>query len=217
MHRKQLPSDPAALLRLADELKTVLDFWRPVADEIRATGRRPSPPHPRPMLTLAAGYLGLPFNPADPTGQAEHAFNARLLDPAVGDLSLTLGQALLLLDDVLAALPTDRSPGTPAAKGTVPADEQPSSPAVTLGGQNDKPRIRGKATRRLSPPRYNVIKALLGVWPKSLNKDQLVQRSGHRDAVNILGRLKRCKTLPEWETAIEMAEITGVGYRIADA
>ena len=70
---------------------------------------------------------------------------------------------------------------------------------------------------RLSIARYNVVKALVNVWPGSLNKDDLVTKSGHSDAVNILSRLHKQKKSPEWASAIELAGERGVGYRIADA
>jgi hypothetical protein len=108
----------------------------------------------------------------------------------------------------------DREPA-PAAPGSGPPPET-SRPAVILGKPSDKPKVRGKEVPRLSGPRYNVVKALSDAWPGSLSKDELVRKSGHSDAVNILKRLHGNERTPDWASAIELAEDPGVGYRIAD-
>jgi hypothetical protein len=109
------------------------------------------------------------------------------------------------------------APTDPKTGGTQADVDKTPRPAVTLGKQSDQPKIRGKAVPHLSTTRYNVVKALLNAWPGSLNKDELVTKSGHRDAVNILRRLHDQSRTPEWATAINLAGTRGVGYRIADA
>src|SRR3954463_8133169 len=104
MPARPLPSDPAFLRQLAEELRRWIEFWQPVIDEIRWTGHRPSPAGPRPMLTLAAPYLGLPFNPADPLNTTRDAWVRKFSDPAVGELSGVVALAIALLDDVLRAI-----------------------------------------------------------------------------------------------------------------
>lgn len=103
----------------------------------------------------------------------------------------------------------DRGPvESPASR----ADEPRAS--VWLGKPGDRPKIRGKHVPRLTPARYNVIKALLDRWPDGLSKDELVTESGHGDAVNIVKTIY--KLSPEWTSAIKLPgrEGRGEGYRI---
>jgi hypothetical protein len=124
-----------------------------------------------------------------------------------------------------------RPPETPPPNGQVPPPSMPEAvagpdsvgttppptpklvtPPVALGKYGEKPRIRGKEVSALNPPRHNVIGALLKEWPERLSKDELVQKSGHSDAVNIL---KRLVLLPEWASVIELAGERCMGYGIA--
>jgi hypothetical protein len=106
-------------------------------------------------------------------------------------------------------------------RGPAPLDEGPAgriaAPSVVLGELKDRPKIRGVEVPRLSRARYDVVRALLAVWPETLNKDELVARSGHGGAVGILKALKQNKKSPEWASAIDLPGERGVGYRIADA
>jgi hypothetical protein len=103
--------------------------------------------------------------------------------------------------------------GEAAAKGEAAAP--PSGCPVVLGGPGDKPKIRGAEVGRLNRPRYDVIKALLDVWPERLGKDQLAEKSRHTDAVGILDRLAHHKRHTEWRTVIELAGQRCIGYGIA--
>jgi hypothetical protein len=100
---------------------------------------------------------------------------------------------------------------------TAPPNEtpKPPSPPVILGDLGDKPRVRGEEVPPLNKPRFDVIKALLDVWPKRLSKDELIAKSGHQDAVGILRRLAKHKRRPEWASVIELAGERCVGYGIA--
>src|SRR4051794_23583259 len=90
MPGRPLPPDPADLRPIRDELRRFIEFWHPVVDEIRGTGRRSTPRGPRPMLILAAPYLDLSLDPADP-------FQPR-------DIVFLVARAVALLNEVLRAI-----------------------------------------------------------------------------------------------------------------
>jgi hypothetical protein len=117
-----------------------------------------------------------------------------------------------------------RMPAENRALAEAPADatsgkrtlEAPGTrPAVVLDKPRARPKVRGQEVEALTPPRANVIMALLKAWPKSLSKAELPKRSGHPDAVNLL---KEVAKLPGWDSAIELpgSKGRGRGYRIAD-
>jgi hypothetical protein len=96
------------------------------------------------------------------------------------------------------------------------APEAPSpGPPVILGKPGEKPKIRGKEVPSLTVARYNVVMTLLKVWPNGLSKDELPDKSGHPDAVNVIKEVR--KLSPEWESVILLPGRTqrGLGYRIA--
>jgi hypothetical protein len=108
------------------------------------------------------------------------------------------------------------TPSQPVGNLEKPPAPPAPSPALVLGKPGDFPKIRGKTIHMwLSVPRHNVLTALLEVFPKSLNKDALIKKSGHKDAVNILKRLRKAGA--DWESAIDLPGQRGAGYRIATA
>ncbi len=62
---------------------------------------------------------------------------------------------------------------------------------VSLGDPDSREVIVKGAKKRLRKAGYDVIRAIHDVFPKTLTKDELVDRSGHTDAVNILKRLAK--------------------------
>jgi hypothetical protein len=72
--------------------------------------------------------------------------------------------------------------------------------------------VLGNAKGVLTPAQHNVVQALLDAGPAGLDKKQLVKKSGHGDAVNVLKRLKESDA--NWGKVIQMAGQAGVGYRI---
>lgn len=87
----------------------------------------------------------------------------------------------------------------------------PDRPRVELRMRHEDPIVLGKPKKRLTKAQYNVIQALLSARDRGLTKDQLVEKSGHTDAVNVLKRL--AKDL-DWKKVIHLPGITGGGYRI---
>lgn len=71
--------------------------------------------------------------------------------------------------------------------------------------------LRG-VPKTIGPAQFAVVEALIEVFPSTLSKDQLVDKSGHTDAVNALSRLR--KKGEDWQTAIKMAGVTGGGYSL---
>ncbi len=102
------------------------------------------------------------------------------------------------------------SPAAANASGTV-TPEAPAPPVV-LGKAGDKPVIRGKPQKPLTVARYHVVKALLDAGDDGLTGDDLVNKSGHGGAVNMLKAL--AKSGPDWEAAILLAGQPGARYRI---
>ncbi len=72
----------------------------------------------------------------------------------------------------------------------------PAAPIV-LGKSGDEPIVRGKAKSRLTVPRYNVIKALFCAGDNGLTGDDLVTKSGHGGAVNVLKSLAKSDPIGE--------------------
>lgn len=88
------------------------------------------------------------------------------------------------------------------------------SKRVKLYGPNDRPVavIDTIEIEKLTPARYAVVKALLLAGEKRLTKDELAEKSGKVDAVNILKRLAKSSAL--WKSVIFLAGSTGGGYHI---
>jgi hypothetical protein len=88
-----------------------------------------------------------------------------------------------------------------------------NSPVVLGGSAMDDVVVLGKP-KRLTKPRYDVIKALVNAFPQTLTQDQLIAKSDHSDAVGILKRLARRD--PDWKVVIKLAGSTGGGYGLID-
>ncbi len=83
-------------------------------------------------------------------------------------------------------------------------------PQVILGGQHEEPIVCGVKQKILTYATYNVVKALV-LAKRPLTKDELVAKSGHLDAINILKRLAKD---PDWKEVIQLAGSPGKGYSI---
>jgi hypothetical protein len=62
------------------------------------------------------------------------------------------------------------------------------------------------------PAQLHVIQALIEVFPATLTKDQLILRSGHSDAVNVLKRLVTSDS--DWADVIKLAGKPRGGYAL---
>ena len=100
--------------------------------------------------------------------------------------------------------------------GTIPPQAAVKSdrpvPLVVLGKREDRPIVMGKRKAKLTTARYDVVKALLDAGAEGLNKDEIVTKSRHGDARQVLKRLAASD--PDWKSVIVMAGVTGGGYRI---
>jgi len=96
--------------------------------------------------------------------------------------------------------------------------ELPSQPPtktgspVVLQGQGNDVLVLGKPKTALTSPQYNVIQALLEAGAAGLNKDNLIEKSGHSDARGILKRLAASDA--EWGRVIIMPGKPGGKYRV---
>lgn len=90
----------------------------------------------------------------------------------------------------------------------------PKPPIVLLNGLGESVYLRGEEAPPLTDPQYNVINTLLDAGPRGLNKDELVKKSGHADAVKILKRV--AKLSDNWRSVIGLAGKPGGRYRILD-
>jgi len=109
---------------------------------------------------------------------------------------------------------TPKAQARPAAPWPEEENKVAACPVV-LKARTDRPLVRGKGVACLNQAGFNVIKALLIVWPERLSKDELVKKSGHKDAVGILTRLSKHKKRTEWASVIELAKERCMGYGIA--
>jgi len=92
-----------------------------------------------------------------------------------------------------------------------PAQAELRSPRIKLRSCSESVDIDGKVYGVLTFPGYNVVQALMEAGNDGLTKDELVRKSGHDDAVNILKRLAK---KPGWNTVIKLAGVPGRRYRI---
>lgn len=88
--------------------------------------------------------------------------------------------------------------------------ETPIIPVV-LNGPDGEPVVYGKAKRRLTRARYNVVKTLMDAG-RNLSKDELDRKSGHTEARKLLRAL--ADSDPDWDRAIIRPEGPGTGYGI---
>lgn len=87
-------------------------------------------------------------------------------------------------------------------------------PAVILGSSyRDDAWVRGKPKTGLTTAQFDVVKALLKAGRHGLTGDLLVNKSGHTDAVNILGRVQDLDA--DWRAVILFPGKGGRFYRIA--
>jgi hypothetical protein len=94
-----------------------------------------------------------------------------------------------------------------------PSAAQPAGfPPVVLHGQGKPPTVRGKKKPLLTTPQFNVVTAVLQAGGNGLNKDELVEKSGHSDARGILHRL--ADSDPDWKAVIIFPGKTAGRYRI---
>jgi hypothetical protein len=110
------------------------------------------------------------------------------------------------------APPADSDQSTATSLPPHQEDQQFVGTPVILGKPGDEPIVNGKRKRKLTKPRYDVVKALLAVGEDGLSKDSLATESGHGDAHRILDRL--AKADPDWKSVIQMAGEPGGRYRI---
>jgi hypothetical protein len=64
--------------------------------------------------------------------------------------------------------------------------------------------------KRLTPARFDVVKALIKQYPGTFTKDELITVSKRGGAINVLRSLRDSDRV--WESVIKMAEHTGGGY-----
>jgi|GEM_PF-3467393 len=83
---------------------------------------------------------------------------------------------------------------------------------VLLAGPGESPVVDGVRQGVLTKARYNVVQALLDAGPQGLSKDQLVKKSGHGSAVNILKQLAGLNSA--WKQVIRLPQTAGMGYAL---
>src|SRR5262249_41351198 len=108
--------------------------------------------------------------------------------------------------------PIPSSPPTSSSPTTSPLPPVTPTPSVVLKGQHEEVLVNGVVKKALTEPRYKVIRALLAVWPGSLTKADLVNKSGCGDARGILTRMALDDK--DWQAVIVMAKEKSAGYRL---
>jgi hypothetical protein len=94
-----------------------------------------------------------------------------------------------------------RVPGQPAGVPESQAGEaEPGQPRVILGAKGEKAIVLGKA-RPLTPGHHDIVRVLLDAGKEGLSKDDLIRKSGHGDAVNML---KRLASDPCWTKVVHL-------------
>lgn len=91
-------------------------------------------------------------------------------------------------------------------------EEDQSACPIILGSQKLRQvTVNGKETS-VTEGQWDVLQALVDVYPDTMTKDELVVSGNHTDAVNILKRLT--KRDDHWAAVIKLAGSTGGGYGI---
>jgi hypothetical protein len=86
-------------------------------------------------------------------------------------------------------------------------------PIVSLGSSHREPvRVLTSSLKLKTKAQFDVISALLAAGDAGLTGDQLIVRSKHTDAVNVLGRVK--SSAPAWYAVIHLPGPGGERYRI---
>lgn len=85
-------------------------------------------------------------------------------------------------------------------------------PRVKLNGQSEQPEVDGESVGVLTNARYNVVDALLKAGPDGLKKRDLVSKSGHSSAVNVLKGL--AKVNKAWNAVVKLPGSTGKKYAL---
>jgi len=112
--------------------------------------------------------------------------------------------------EVIAAPPSWN--GTDATNCPAP-EAIAARPLVILGEPGDNPIVNGKTKKRLLLTQFHVIKALMEAGTNGLSKDELVNKSAHSDAVNILKRPRDSDA--DWKSVTQTGEIPGGRYRVS--
>jgi len=88
--------------------------------------------------------------------------------------------------------------------------EHADCPAL-MGSKSQRTVYLNGETEHLTSAQWDVINALVNVYPETMSKDELVAESTHGDAVNTLKRLANSDA---WKRVIHLAGGTGGGYGI---
>ncbi len=112
---------------------------------------------------------------------------------------------------------TVEKPKTESRAGAVPSGKgdghlKGSIPRVTLKGQPEQPEVDGKSVEPLTVARYDVVGALLKAGPAGHTKRDLVTKSGHGSAVNVLKGL--AKVSKAWKAVVKLPGSTGQRYAL---
>jgi hypothetical protein len=95
---------------------------------------------------------------------------------------------------------------------TVEASDQDSACPVVIRNEDIGDVDVLGVPKSLMPAQLHVIQALIEVFPATLTKDQLILRSGHSDAVNVLKRLVTSDS--DWADVIKLAGKPRGGYAL---
>ncbi|MFO0852412.1 MAG: hypothetical protein U0871_28205 [Gemmataceae bacterium] len=142
-------------------------------------------------------------------------FHQDLKSHALGfaDVFPTAGQNVhVLLDRMTLRFDKLASPSTTPSPEPVPAATEPPVEKLVLNRRGEQPVVLGKPHPPLTETQFNVITALVEAGDDGLSQVELLKRSGHSDARNVLKRL--AKSSPEWAMVIQFPGHRGVGYRI---
>jgi hypothetical protein len=197
------PPEEEPEIETAGQLWALCRHWQERFQELKAESTLTTPPivgfvsSAWQSLRHLAGASSYPNEPPPPAGYADAV---RALDPVINWCSQRMGGA------------GAQTGQTVVQTGQAPAPTAQAVPSVHLGGQADDPIVRGKQKEYLRSTQYNVVKALLQAGKAGLTKKQLVERSGHTDAVGILKRLANSD--PDWKAVISLPRTSGKGYRI---
>ncbi len=196
---KPFPSEPvatvAALVRFLDEQ---MEQWS--QGKVRRAGSPPS--------AAAEGWRVL--NNVQHTlawFQRRGLIRSLPTVPAFRRTRLNAGRCAEILRQALQELVTRHRPVTSTVDG-----QSDSKCSVVLRGKGERPLVLGREESLVTSAQYDVLQALVNAGADGLSMTELIRRSGHGSARNVLKNLANSSSA--WQQVILMPGAPGRRYRL---
>jgi hypothetical protein len=127
--------------------------------------------------------------------------------PAFRRTRLNAGRCSEKLRQALHELLQENRPGTSTGDG-----QKESKCCVVLRGKGERPLVLGREVSPVTSAQYDVLQALVNAGADGLSMTELIRRSGHGSARNVLKKL--AGSFSAWQQVILLAGAPGRRYRL---